>query len=92
MKFYDSKGVETIITWGDHWPGYDKCREVSIEKSATFANVCAQGAPLLSKELVKRQAPAVKKKRSEVLGWAQKAGVFPMGKSANVKTKYTGES
>lgn len=92
MKLYGPKDEETIVTWGDHWPNCDKCREVSLEKSATFSNVCAQGAPLLSEELTKRQAPIVKAKTQAVKEWAGKAGVFPTGKSANVKTKYMGES
>lgn len=91
MKFRDSHGQDVIVTWGDHWPGCDKCREVVIEKSATFANACAQGSPLLMEELAKRQAPAESAKRKAVEEWATKAGTFIKSKAKNVPMKYKEE-
>ena len=90
MKYRDphSETGETIIFWGDHWPGCEKCREVDIEKSATFANACAQGSPLLMEELARRQAPKVAEKRKQEKEWAEKAGVFVTERSKIVPMKY----
>lgn len=80
MKFIEKyNGLEPVYTqifWLDHKPACAKCREVDIERSATFANACAQGSVLLAEELAKRQAPIVKKKAAEVREWAKKTGVF----------------
>jgi len=88
MKLHGPRGEETIVTWGDHWPGCEECRAVEIERSATFANACAQGSPLLIEELAKRQAPVATQKRKEVEEWAKKAGVFKMGGSQSIPMKY----
>ena len=91
MKFIEHtrNGDEVrIVNWGDHWPGCDKCRTVTIDKPATLANACAQGSPLLMEELAKRQAPEVKKQAAEVKAWAEKAGTFKMGKSSGVPMRY----
>lgn len=92
MKFHDSSGNEITRSWGDHWPSCERCREVSLEKSATFANACAEGSPLLMEELTKRQAPVEKQKRKEVEDWAKARGTFKMGKSSGVPTKYVEEN
>lgn len=92
MKLYgkdeNGKVTETVITWSDHWPSCERCREVSIAKPSTFAGTCAQGAPLLMEELAKQQAPVEKQKTAAVRAWADKAGVFKMGSANTVTTKY----
>ena len=64
------------IIWGDHWPACEKCRNVNLEKPATLANCCAQGAALINEELIKRQIPVVAQKKAEVRRWAEAAGCF----------------
>ena len=49
---------------------------VDIERTATIANVCEEGAPLLEEKLVDIQRPAQKEKAEAVRQWAKKAGVF----------------
>ena len=88
MKLHGQNGDEAMITWGDHWPGCRQCRAVSLSQSSSLAGTCAQGAPLLMEELAKRQAPVAKQKATEVKSWAEKAGVFKMGRSKTVAMKY----
>ena len=64
------------VYWGDHYPSCEKCREVDLEKSATFANACAEGSPLLAEEMIKRQRHLQQEKERAVRAWAKKAGVF----------------
>lgn len=72
----NGKPIFETVTWGDHYPGCVKCREVDLDKSSSFVNACAQGSVLINEEMVKRQYPIVAAKRAEVLAWAKKAGVF----------------
>ena len=74
--------------WSDHRHSCEKCQAVDIERTATIANVCAIGAPLLNEELAKLRAPVVKQKNKEVADWADKAGVFPTAKAKTVQVKY----
>lgn len=76
MKLIGSSG-EVIVTWSDHYPGCEKCREgVDLEKSSTFVNACAKGSRLVMEEMQKRQAPIEAQKRREVEKWAKEAGTF----------------
>lgn len=77
-KYVGGKPVFGQRFWGDHWPACEECRTVDLDKSASLANACAEGAPLLMEELAKRQAPVVRKKAAEVKEWAKKAGVFKL--------------
>ena len=87
----------TVIVWGDHWPGCEKCRAVNLSKPATLASACPDpGAQLLKEELRKRQAPVVTKARKEVEEWAKKTGAFTefdnKVKDARKITRYKGEA
>jgi hypothetical protein len=65
------------VSWGDHYAACAKCREVDLEKPASFVNACGYpGAALLNEELTRRQAPVVREKMAAVREWARKAGVF----------------
>ena len=64
------------VTWSDHRIKCAKCQTVDIERTATIANACAEGAPLLAEKLVDIQRPAQKEKAEAVRQWAKKAGVF----------------
>lgn len=84
MKFIEhtaNGNKEVIVKWGDHWPACEHCRTVDIDRSATFANACAQGSPLLMEELANRQAPVVRQKSAENKEWAKKAGTFVVDKA-----------
>lgn len=79
MKFKTGDAIDKWkeVTWSDHYPACEKCRNVDLEVTATFVNACAYpGAALLNEELAKRQAPIVAQKRKEVREWAKKTGVF----------------
>lgn len=70
--------VDVNVRWSDHAPGCAACREVNIEQSITFPKACAEGSPLLMEELVRREAPNVRKNAKAVREWAEKTGVFKM--------------
>lgn len=80
MKFIerDRNGREQVVlvSWGDHQAGCAKCMEVDPIKSATFANACAQGSPLLMEALVDRQRPVEKDRAERVKAWAKETGAF----------------
>lgn len=80
MKFIEryefGKPAYRQVYWNDHWPSCEKCREVDLEKSASFVKACATGSQLINEEMIKRQAPVVRQKRKEEREWAQRAGVF----------------
>lgn len=82
---------DVIVTWSDHLEVCKRCRDVEIEKSATFVKACVLGSNLLLEELAKRAAPAIKAKQEEVREQAEKAGVFKMGRAKNVHMKYVGD-
>lgn len=64
------------IVWGDHYYGCEKCREVDLDKPASFVAACPLGSRLINEELIKRQAPVVRENAQKVREWARKAGVF----------------
>lgn len=69
------KTVLKEIFWGDHAPACERCREVDLQRPATFVHACAcPGAQLLDEVLRKRQAPVVRENAKQVREWAEKAG------------------
>ena len=92
MKFSSRDEQGKLLTievfWSDHRHSCEKCQAVDIERTATIANVCAIGAPLLNEELAKLRAPVVKQKNKEVADWADKAGVFIKPRVKDPHTKY----
>lgn len=75
MNFKHPNGGLQTVTWSDHYPGCSKCREVDLDKPATFVNAC--GFPcsaLLGEEMKKRAAPIAAKKAAEIKAWATEAG------------------
>lgn len=76
MKLKNEKNDLVDVTWSDHAPGCAKCREVDLDRPASFAAACAQGSALLQEEMIRRQAPVVRQKSAEVRKWAEKTGVF----------------
>ena len=92
MKFtsLDERGnrVTVKVFWSDHRQGCEKCQAVDIEHTATVANVCAIGAPLLNEELAKLRAPVIKQRNKDIAAWASKAGVFPTARAKTVRVKY----
>lgn len=76
-EYQHGKPVFVNVDWSDHWPSCEACRDsVDLDKPATFVHACVTGSQLIREEMVKRQAPEVKRKAAEVKEWARKAGVF----------------
>lgn len=90
MKFIerDQSGREQVVqvSWGDHRAGCAKCMDVDLAKSATFANACAQGSPLLMEALVNLQRPAEKQKADQVKDWAKSTGAFKTSPGVSKET------
>jgi len=79
---------ELEIKWGDHFPGCEKCRLLALNKPATFAQSCAQGAPLIMEHLAKVAAPEAAAKRKAVEEWAKERKTFVIDRPRKVTTKY----
>lgn len=92
MKFLGSKQEDVVVVWGDHAPGCEKCRQVDLNKSASFAHACASpGAALLTEELRKRQAPIETEKRKENERWTRERGTFKVDKGSKPNMRYVGD-
>lgn len=83
--------IKVVVTWNGHRYECMTCRDVDIEKSATYGQACVLGSKLIMEELVNRQRPTQAQKNKEVEEWAKKAGVFKVGKRLAFTTKYVGD-
>lgn len=84
---YDSNGLKLKainVFWKEHSFGCEKCRQVNLNKSATFSLSCAEGGPLLMEELKKRVLPEIKARQEKELEFAIRAGVFHIPKGTKM--------
>lgn len=78
QKVVQGRPVYVTVTWGDHYAGCSRCREVDLKSSATLVKACALGGELIKEEMAKIAALLEAKKKREVREWAKKAGVFKL--------------
>ena len=87
MKLF-AKDQELIITWSDHQPACNHCRQVVLSQPKTYQQTCALGSQLLLEKLAENQAPVEREKRKANEKWAEARGTFVTHRTKNVRTLY----